>query len=53
MIMQVEPGGLRRHFRDLSGFVKDVETSAALSGVRVSVPGDTFNSLSVNLTRSP
>ena len=37
MIMQVEPGGLRRYFRALSGFVKDADTLAVLSGVRVEI----------------
>jgi len=37
LVMQVEPGGSRRYYRALSGWVRDAQTEAKLSGVRVEI----------------
>jgi hypothetical protein len=36
-IMRVQPGGLQRYYRALSGFVRDAETQAKLGGVAVKI----------------
>jgi hypothetical protein len=36
-IMRVQPGGLRRYYRALSGWVRDAEKGATLSGVNVKI----------------